>query len=181
MPHPLPSGAVQDMINRITVSTRPQEVFRSVDLERPIPSPDPEFGSHQPGLLSGWLGGEPQAYLRLVANPFLGFTYLLVWVMVLYHSAFGGFAGPLTPILITVLLFGLGLIPTFMQFHCLDCGDTGRLFRWRKHVCHHALVRREAGIRRRVRGPTPTVQVVLWIWIMMALVLLLNSRNFFTK
>lgn len=145
-----------------------QGVSPIVDLVRSASPPDPEFRSTRPGLVLGGLGSEPEAYLRLLANPFLGFTYLLVWVTALYQSTFGLFAGALTPVLVTVLLFGLWLIPMFMQYHCLDCGKTGRLSHWRNHSCLPSVVRREVGKRRRFRGPTPVIQVVLWIWLMMA-------------
>ena len=152
-----------------------------MDVDRTLLPPDPEFGSHRPGLLSGWLGGKPEAYLRLVANPFLAFAFVDVWLIVLHESVVGEFAGPLMPILVVVLLAGLGLVPSFMHYHCLDCGKSGRLLRWRKHVCHKALARREAGVRRKARGPTPPVQVILWIWLTMATAIFANQFNLFDK
>jgi hypothetical protein len=146
-----------------------------VDVDLPHPPHDPEFGSFRAGPLLRDLDGEPEAYLRLVANPFLGLVYLVAWLVTLYESLVGGFAGPLTPMLVALLIAGLGLVPGLMQYHCLDCGGTGRLWRWRKHLCHRSLSRREAGRPRRFRGPSPPLQVILWLWMLMALALLLNA------
>ena len=148
-----------------------------MDVERHHDPPDPEFGSHRPGLLPGGLDGEPEAYLRLIANPFLGLLYLVTWLIFLYKAVIGEFAGPLTPMLVVVLVTALGLVPYFMQYHCLDCGATGRLLRWRKHLCHRALARKESGQRRRIRGPTPPLQIVLWLWGLVALAMLLNTMQ----
>lgn len=148
-----------------------------MDLDRPQAPVDPEFVWHRPGLLSGGLDGEPEAYLRLLANPFLGLLYLVGWLVFLYESVVGGFAGALTPMLIVVLIAGLGLVPYLMEYHCLDCGETGRLIRWRRHLCHRSLARREAGQRRLLRGPTPPVQVALWLWVLLAMAVVLNAMD----
>ncbi|MDB5350414.1 MAG: hypothetical protein JWN86_1661 [Planctomycetota bacterium] len=146
-----------------------------MDVERSHDPPDPEFVSQRPGLLSGGLGTEPEVYLRVVANPFLGFLYLVVWLVALYHSSFGEFAGPLTPMLLVMMTASLALLPNFMQFHCLDCGGTGRFLRWRKHVCQRAMERRDSGRPRRFRGPSPPLQVVLWLWALVAFAMMLNA------
>src|SRR5689334_690744 len=101
----------------------------AVDLERRQAPVDPEFVWRRPALLSGGLDGEPEAYLRLLANPFLGLLYFVVWLVVLYETIFRGFAQQLTPMVIVVLIAGLGLVPYFMEYHCLDCGESGRLAR----------------------------------------------------
>ena len=151
-----------------------------MDVEPPPPasvlSPvaDPEFGAFHAGPLMGGLD-DPEAYLRLVANPFLGFVYLTAWMVLLYETVAVGFAGPLTPMLLAVLVAGLWLIPQLMHYHCLDCGGSGRLLRWRRHVCHRAVERRDARRPRRFRGPTPPVQVILWFWMMMTAALLMNA------
>jgi hypothetical protein len=148
-----------------------------VDLERLHPPADPEFRSHRPGLLASDLDGEPEAYLRLVANPFLALLYLVAWLVALYESVIEGFGWPLTPMLVVSLLAGLGLVPFLMEYHCLDCGRTGRLTRWQKHLCPHSLARREAGRRRRLRGPSPPVQVALWLCVVMGLALVINALD----
>lgn len=146
-----------------------------MELDRAITQNDPEFRSVRSGLLVGDLGGEPEAYLRVVANPFLGFAYLDGWLIVLYEAIFVGFAGALTPMLIVMLIAGLGLVPHLMQYHCLDCGRTERLSRWRRHHCPRPLERRETGRPRRLRGPSPPIQVVLWIWLLMIGAMMLHS------
>ncbi len=148
-----------------------------MDLERSSPPPDPEFGSNRPGLLFGDLGGEPEVYTRLVANPFLALAFLAGWLIALYESIVGGFAGPLTPSLVAVLFCSLGLIPFLLHYHCLDCGRTGRIMQWRKHVCRKSLGRRESNRPRRLRGPTPPVQVIFWIWALIAAVALLSQAG----
>ena len=148
-----------------------------MDFDLIAPHHDPEFGSQRPGLLAGSIDDEPEAYLRLLANPFLGFTYLVAWLVILYQSILGGFAGPLTPTLVAILIPGLGLVPGLMEYHCLDCGRSGRLLRWRKHVCHRSMARRDAGQRRPFRGPTPWVQVLLWVWVVMAGVIALHAMQ----
>lgn len=146
-----------------------------MDVERPQEPPEPELAGFRPGPLGTWMGDEPEAYLRLVVNPFLALLYLVAWLMALYYSVVSWFAGALTVTFIVTLIFGLWLTPYFIHYHCLDCGETGRLLRWKKHVCHRALARRESGRRRMLRGPSPPIQVVLWFWFLLALAMLLNA------
>jgi hypothetical protein len=150
-----------------------------VDLDLGATPNDPEFGSQRLGLLAGSLDDEPEAYLRLVANPFLAFAYVVFWLLLLYESLFGSLAQgstwPLIPTLVAILIAGLGLIPLLLQFQCLDCGRSGRLSRWRKHICQQSLARRNAGRRRRLRGPTPPIQVLIWMWVVAAGVVGLNA------
>lgn len=146
-----------------------------MDLDLSAPSNDPEFGSLRSGLLAGSLDDEPEAYLRLIANPFLAFAYFVFWLIMLYQTILGGFAGPLSPMLVAILIAALGLVPMLMQYQCLDCGGSGRLTRWRKHVCHVSIARRDSGRRRRMRGPTPPNQVLLWFWFVIAAALAINA------
>jgi hypothetical protein len=62
-------------------------------------------------------------------------------------------------IFVTGALF---LMRSLLQFHCLDCGRTGRLARWREHACERVVARQLARRPRWFRGPTPGVQTVLW-------------------
>lgn len=143
------------------------------------PAADPEFGSFYGGPLAGGFDGDPESYLRLVANPFLGFVYLTAWLAVMYETVIVGFAGPLTPMLLAILIAGLWLTPQLIHFHCLDCGGTGRLPRWRKHACPKSLQRSAAGRPRRLRGPSPPLQVILWVWVLMALALFVNALGLY--
>ncbi len=144
----------------------------------PIPGPqrDPEFdaasglssfGDQRTGLVS------PTAYLRVVANPFLGLAGLIGWLMtvrglVRMLRANPDLIGPLAPILAVLLLALLFWLPGMLfQFHCLDCGVTGRLGRWRSHICPLSQMRRWQGKARRFAGPPPFVQNILWIWLVL--------------
>lgn len=146
-----------------------------LDLSRPLilPPVDPEFQSSLSEPLVE-LDFAPQRYQRLVANPFLGLLAFLGWLGVLYDAIFGGFAGPFTPMLLVLMIASLWLIPGLLQFHCLDCGTTARLSRWRRHVCPRIAERRLANHPRRLRGPTPPVQVVLWLLAFVTVVLCAN-------
>lgn len=146
-----------------------------MDLDPSAPSNDPEFGSNRSSLLAGSLDDEPEAYLRLIANPFLAFTYFVTWLIALHQSVLGQFSGPLSPMLVAILIAGLSLFPVLLQYHCLDCGGSGRLLRWRKHACYLSIARRDAGRRRRFRGPTPPIQVLLWFWVVIAAAVAINS------
>ena len=78
--------------------------FLASDRDTPIQLNDPEFGSPLPFPLIAEIQGDPEGYLRLVANPFLAFLFIAAWLRVLYEAIFAGFAGPLTPMLVLLLL-----------------------------------------------------------------------------
>jgi hypothetical protein len=66
-------------------------------------------------------------------------------------------------------------LPRLFHYHCLDCGATGVLHRWRHHACSRVLERYHAGRPRRVRGPTPPAQFVLWLFALAAGLIVLNE------
>ena len=156
---------------------------RDVDAqpESPPPTRDPEFGVVNLGLqLHDPDDLQPEAFLRIVANPFLGTFGLLVWLMALIW--FGrlwqrnpDLISPLAPILAVLLLASLWLVPALFHFHCLDCGRSGRLSSWRGHVCPASAMRRLAGRPRRLRGPSPFVHIILWFWWALALAMAARS------
>jgi hypothetical protein len=141
--------------------------------ERPIGPPpanrDPEFASGLPNSVEA--GAElidPSDYLRLVANPVLGLLGIVAWfaslrwvVAVLRKSP--ELIGPLTPILAALFLASLALVGGLFQYHCLDCGGTGRLGRWPEHRCPVSSQRRREGQTRWLKGPTPPLQILLWL------------------
>jgi hypothetical protein len=144
----------------------------------PLPPHDPEFESiRAPGLLAPL--DAPENYLRLVANPFLAALGFLVWlgaVIWLTHLDIDReLIGPMVPIIGVVFLFALWRLGALFQYHCLDCGATGRLSRWREHLCPASASRRQAGRFRRLRGPSLFAQVILWFWALFALVMLIHS------
>jgi hypothetical protein len=68
--------------------------------------------------------------------------------------------------LLGVVLLGLILTGYFMHYHCLDCGSTGRLFRWKEHACPSVVARQQAGMVRRFRGPNPYLQTIVWGYVL---------------
>ena len=66
---------------------------------------------------------------------------------------------------LTMLLVGLALtfVPfLLLQFHCLDCGATGWLFRRARHACPAVVMRCENRVVRRFRGPGVKTQLIAW-------------------
>lgn len=103
----------------------------------------------------------PQEYQRLVANPFLALTLFVAWVagMRLALGSRNLFA------VVGATAFFVAIV-RLLHYHCLDCGGTGWLFRWREHACDAVVARQLSGRVRRWRGPTPTVQAVLWMYLL---------------
>ena len=101
----------------------------------------------------------PELYLRVLANPFLGFAGLVGWLLAA-RWAVGllrkspELIGPLSPILVALFLAALALIPGLFHVHCLDCGATLRMSRWRWHACATSALRRVSGRTRWLRGPS---------------------------
>lgn len=117
----------------------------------------------------------PGVYQRLLANPFLGLLGLMAWVGMLRHLIVRGLAGPADLVLgLVVLLSGLGL-PRLFHYHCLDCGKTGPLLRWKQHLCPRVAERHFAGRPRRFRGPPPTVQIIVWLYVLLMILVALNA------
>jgi hypothetical protein len=109
----------------------------------------------------------PQEYQRLVANPFLALLGLIVWFAAL-RQALAIRNLPLTGL----ALFGLVGVGYLLQYHCLDCGATGLLFRWREHACERVRARQRTGQVRRLRGPNPVFQTVLWGYLLTGMAIL---------
>jgi|GEM_PF-1502113 len=107
--------------------------------------------------------------LRLIANPFLAVATLLLWGVV-FRLAY--LAKNFT--FLILLLFLLPVPSLLLQFHCLDCGKTGSLFRWKSHACGPTIARSlMTGKRPWLRLPTPTLQIIVWGYFL-AIVLLLT-------
>lgn len=122
---------------------------------------------------------QPEAYLRLVANPFLGVFALIIWLG-LMTVILRGAAGAFTTLAVLLALASLSLLPKLLHYHCLDCGGTGPLTTWRRHICPNVIARRFEGRTRRIRGPSPTVQILLWLWLL-ATLLVTWQANIFTR
>jgi hypothetical protein len=143
----------------------------------PTTDPDPEF--HRPVERLLEIDHQPEAYLRLVANPFLGICGFLAWIGLVILFGRHWFDDPARGLYTPLALLALGVLPfalpLLFHYHCLDCGATGRLTRWRSHVCPASSERRRYGRPRRLRGPTPPTQVVLWFWAVLTFGMLATS------
>jgi hypothetical protein len=60
----------------------------------------------------------PQESLRLVANPFLAMSGLLLWFAVM-QLILSGAAGPFTILAVLLALASLALLPALLHYHCL--------------------------------------------------------------
>jgi hypothetical protein len=98
-------------------------------------------------------------YQRLVANPFLAVFGMVVWFAIISEVVGNRRLDLFFPALASLIL-----VYFLFQFHCLDCGATGRLRGWRTHSCASVQARRLSGRPRRFRGPSPTAQTLLWFY-----------------
>jgi hypothetical protein len=133
---------------------------------------DPDFDAPRPvEPLLVELDHSPESYQRLMANPFLGAFGFIAWIVALgwLLKVRDRFAPPVIPIVVVVMISALLLPPRLFHYHCLDCGATGRLWAWRRHVCHASAERRRLGRPRRWRWPSPPVQVLFWLWFLLYL------------
>ena len=107
-----------------------------------------------------------QSYQRLIANPFMAMLAIIAW-----------FAAVRQTVLMKRLdLFGLavlslGLVVFLFQYHCLDCGATGRLMRWREHACEAVRRRSQTGQMPRYHLITPVAQTLAWFYLLILVVL----------
>jgi len=135
---------------------------------------DPEFQAPaEPRLRLVELDHSPEAYLRLVANPFLGLFGYIAWLSLTIGLVGAGARSRtailISPLVVSAMIWLLFRIPRLFQYHCLDCGATGRIAEWRRHICLASSERRRIGRPRSLRGPTPPNQVILWLWVLLAL------------
>ncbi|MEW4570753.1 hypothetical protein AB1L88_23045 [Tautonia sp. JC769] len=143
----------------------------------PPPTLDPEF---RPQLTDRSLPVvvHPGSYRRILANPFLGFLGIGLWVAALRQAvvnridrlglvlAFGGLA-----------LLAVVVLPRLFRYHCLDCGRSGRLTRWKRHVCPAVARRIVEGRPRRFRGPRPLAQTFFWAVVLAVVLSLVNLAD----
>jgi hypothetical protein len=94
---------------------------------------------------------------RLLTNPFLALLMFIPWC-----AGFRWACSTRNFYLVNALVVAFPGVLWLLQYHCLDCGATGSLFRWRRHACEHVRARQLVGRERRFRGPNPTTQAVLW-------------------
>jgi hypothetical protein len=132
----------------------PIEPSRPLDPELDRPRPEP-------AVLQ-----DPEA-LRLLANPFLALLGLLVWAAGLRYVV----EHKQLVLLMPALAAGAGLV-FLLQYHCLDCGATGWLFRWRNHACAPMIARGREGRRHRFRATNPIRQLVIWFYVLLVVAFL---------
>jgi hypothetical protein len=119
-------------------------------------------------------GASIEEYQRLVANPFLGLIGFAAWLFALRWLLMAVGRTGLMPTLL-VLVAGPFGFPYLFHYHCLDCGATGLLHRYRKHSCATVAARLREGRVRSFRGPTPFVQVVIWLYVLLALAIVVSG------
>jgi hypothetical protein len=108
-----------------------------------------------------------EPYQRLVANPFLA---VLAWIFIaaLVDAAV---RSQNLPLFLTAI--GLLFVAFFLlQFHCLDCGATGWVLRYRKHACPPVVARWQSRTVRRFHGPSMKSQLVGWFIVIPSAVVL---------
>lgn len=147
-------------------------------MDRPAPplppvTRDPEFAPATEVRAAPPAGVAPESYLRIVVNPFLALAGLVGWVLVVRECARqSDLIGPLVPFLVLLGLASLRLVAALLHFHCLDCGTTGRLSRWRSHRCPRSDQRRVLGRPWGLACPPPFAQLLIWMWAIATLALL---------
>jgi hypothetical protein len=110
----------------------------------------------------------PQEYQRLVANPFLGVFGLIVGLGA-FEKAIEWQQFPLLVLALAVLIS----VAFLLHYHCLDCGSTGLLLRWKSHACERVRARQQANQVRRFRGPNPAFQTILWGYLLFGVAILI--------
>jgi len=111
---------------------------------------------------------DPLEYQRLVVNPFLAVFGLVVVVRVGAWLAETRY-----PALAMLAVVPLAFLPLLIQYHCLDCGQTGSYVHRDRHACPAVGARWNHGSRSRARFPSGWAQLVVWGWILGSLGLLL--------
>jgi len=97
-------------------------------------------------------------FQRLLVNPFLA-VLVCVIIVALWREAYARESR---------WLFQLGVALTIVvvflfQYHCLDCGVTGWLLRYRQHACPTVVSRMQRREWRRFRGPGVRLQLAAWL------------------
>jgi hypothetical protein len=100
----------------------------------------------------------PQQYQRLVTNPFLALSGAVFLLVVLEYVP----GVPRLSVAFAAVVACLADVALLLQYHCLDCGKTGLLVRWKLHACDRVRHRRRTGQIRHIRGPNPSYQLFLW-------------------
>jgi hypothetical protein len=134
---------------------------------RPGPA-DPEFDP-APAAPVRLRDFDPTEHHRLVVNPFLAVLALMVWCRaagwLLWH-------GPFPPLAVASVAL-LALVPRAIQYHCLDCGQTGSYSRRDRHACPAVFARWNERKRAWFPIPSASLQLTLWAYAIGSVALLL--------
>jgi hypothetical protein len=124
------------------------------------PTHDPDLDSpRQMAVLEPEPPLLPQEFQRLIANPFLALFGLVIWFQAFRYALWLR-----NLMLVSVIFLALAAVGYLLHYHCLDCGATGLLFRWKSHACPTVRARQLSNQVRRFRGPAPTMQLMLWMY-----------------
>jgi hypothetical protein len=123
----------------------------------PPPTHDPDLDPPHRAASDGRPPFLPQEYQRLVANPFLALVGLIAW-----FAAIRWALASRNDWLLALAVAGLVAPASLLHYHCLDCGATGILFRWKSHACDRVRARQRIDQVRHFRGPNPDTQTILW-------------------
>ncbi|MCA1684517.1 MAG: hypothetical protein LC745_00730 [Planctomycetia bacterium] len=121
---------------------------REFDLPGQGPRPPRNYAPHQDDQ-------------RLLANPFLAVLGMIAWYEAIRRVVQARRLDLFFPVLASLVM-----VIYLFQFHCLDCGATDRLSRWRDHACGPVRLRANAGFSRPVHAMTPVSQTVLWFYVL---------------
>jgi hypothetical protein len=131
--------------------------------------PDPEFEPF-PAARVRLRDFDPQDHQRLVVNPFLAVLGLLAWARILFWIL----ESPSLSVATLLMIPALWLLLHLVQYHCLDCGRTGRYTRRDRHFCPAVNHRRNEG--RSSRFPSSRGQLILWCWLLGSIAVLILVR-----
>lgn len=138
-----------------------------MEASRRLRAADPEFDS-SPSSPVRLRDFDPLEHQRLVVNPFLAVLGLLVLGSVEVSLRFPG------ALLLAPFFF---LLPSKIQYHCLDCGHTGSFSRRARHACPAVFARWQERHRSGVWFPSSWAQLVVWAWVLGSVGLLLLVQS----
>lgn len=145
-------------------------------MQRTQPTPERDYEFRNPASVGAPTDPERvEDYQRLVANPFLGFLGIVAWCFAFVVLL--RFPSPLLVLALVCawIIVGKRLMPFLFHFHCRDCGATGFLSDWRKHICPAIAERKSKGRAVHLRGPSPPLQIVLWFYLLLACAIAMNT------
>lgn len=126
---------------------------------------DFDLPSRRPRPQRRRLYGTYRGYQRLVANPFVAILGFIGWCAAIHWIVQSKRLALFWPVGASFFL-----VVFLLQFHCVDCGKTDRLTRWRDHACDAVQRRYEAGFSQRVWFPNPVLQTTIWFYLILVVV-----------